>query len=96
MQRPVSHSRFLVRTSSIPTEYFILANVSAHGPVVGHLAGAPIRDAVVDEDGRRYRFAGVMPRRATGRYAVEALRPGEWIVEPGLIYLLDEPVPMRL
>jgi len=94
MQRPVSQFRFLTRTSSIPTEYFVLANLQAAGSVVGHLAGEPIRDAVIDEGGRRYRFAGVMPRTATGRFAVEALRPGEWIVQPGLIYRLEEPAPM--
>ena len=60
MQRPVSQFRFLTRTNSIPTEYFVLANLKAVGPVVGHLAGEPIRDAVLDEGGRRYRFAGVM------------------------------------
>jgi hypothetical protein len=55
------------------------------GPIIGSYAGSAIPDAVVDLDGRRYRFAGVMPRRPGGAYDVAALAEGEWIVEPGLI-----------
>jgi hypothetical protein len=40
----------------------------------------------VDELGHSYTYAGVAPRLRSGAYNVEALRPGEWIVEPGLIY----------
>jgi hypothetical protein len=56
------------------------------GPIIGSYAGCAIADAVVDLGGRRYRFAGVMPRRPGGAYDVAALAEGEWIVEPGLIY----------
>ncbi|WP_379072512.1 hypothetical protein ACHMW4_28155 [Mesorhizobium sp. UC22_110] len=95
MLKPVSQFRLLTRTNAIPTEYFILANLQSDGPVVGHLAGKPIREAVIDQDGRRYRFTGVMPRTRGGRFAVESLVPGEWIVQPGLIYALDEPAARR-
>lgn len=95
MLKPVSHFRLLTRTNAIPTEYFILANLQSDGPLVGHLAGKPIREAVIDRDGRRYRFTGVMPRARGGRFAVEHLRPGEWIVQPGLIYALEEPEALR-
>jgi hypothetical protein len=95
MLKPVSQFRLLTRTNAIPTEYFILANLQSDGPVVGHLAGKPIREAVIDQDGRRYRFTGVMPHTREGRFAVESLRPGEWIVQPGLIYVLDEPAAKR-
>ncbi|MFO1057752.1 MAG: hypothetical protein U1E53_12395 [Dongiaceae bacterium] len=59
------------------------------GPVIGSYAGAAIAATVVDLKGRRYRFAGVMPRRAEGCYDLGALAEGEWIVEPGLIYRWD-------
>jgi len=95
MLKPVSQFRLLTRTNAIPTEYFILANLQSDGPVVGHLAGKPIREAVIDQNGRRYRFAGVMPRTRGGRFAVENLRPGEWIVQPGFIYTLEEPAALR-
>lgn len=95
MLKPVSQFRLLTRTDAIPTEYFILANLRSDGPVVGHLAGKPIHAAVIDQDGKRYRFTGVMPRARNGRFAVENLRPGEWIVQPGLIYALEEPAALR-
>ncbi|UVK38807.1 hypothetical protein LHFGNBLO_000095 [Mesorhizobium sp. AR10] len=75
---------------SLPTEYFILANLRSEGATIGHLAGAPIAETVVDASGHRYRFAGVAPRAADGRFDVESLRTGEWIVRPGLVYLMEE------
>jgi hypothetical protein len=69
--------------------YFILMEPRADGPVVGYYAGHPIAAAVVDYFGRRFAYAGVAPRLPSGRYDVEALLPGEWIVEPGLIYCGD-------
>ena len=56
------------------------------GSVVGYIDGHPIAAAVVDDAGHRYSFAGVAPRRPDGDYDVQALRRGEWIVEPGLVY----------
>lgn len=95
MLKSAAQFRFFTRTNAIPTEYFILANLQQAGPVVGHLAGNPIRETVIDEDGRQYRFTGVMPRGPNGRFAVETLRPGEWIVQPGLIYRHDEQASRR-
>ncbi|HUL07916.1 MAG TPA: hypothetical protein VLV76_16470 [Candidatus Acidoferrum sp.] len=69
-----------------PVEYFILVEPRADGPLVGYLAGNPIRAAVIDHWGRRYSYAGVAPRRRSGQYDVEALGPDEWIIEPGLVY----------
>jgi hypothetical protein len=43
-------------------------------------------EAAVDYFGRRYVYAGVAPRRRNGKYDGDALRWGEWIVEPGLVY----------
>jgi hypothetical protein len=69
-----------------PVEYLVLVEPRPAGPVVGFLAGNPIPEAVVDYFGRRYVYAGVAPRRRNGQYDGEALRQGEWIVEPGLVY----------
>ena len=46
----------------LPTEYFVLADIAFEGGVIGYLAGRPIREAVTDRDGLRYRFVGVAPR----------------------------------
>lgn len=75
---------------SFPTEYFILTNLRFEGGVVGHLAGKPIAEAVVDANGFRYYFVGVAPLNADGRFDVDSLRPGEWIVQPGLVYLMEK------
>ena len=76
--------------------YFILVEPRADGPVVGYYAGYPIAAAVVDYFGRRFTYGGVAPRLRTGRYDVESLLPGEWIVEPGLIYYADPKEPHGL
>lgn len=73
----------------LPTEYFVLADVRFEGAVIGYLAGRPIREAVTDGDGLRYRFVGVAPRLPGGGFDVLALRSGEWIVQPGLVYAAD-------
>jgi len=73
-------------TAARPVEYFILVEPHADGPTVGYYAGRPIAEAVVDCFGRRYSYAGIAPRRRGGQYDVEALGPGEWIMEPGLVY----------
>jgi hypothetical protein len=72
-----------------PVDYYMLVEPRADGPVVGYYAGHPIPGAVVDYFGRRYAYAGVAPRLPGGRYDVESMRPGEWIVEPGLVYYSD-------
>ena len=86
-----SHSTWLTSGVShrVPTEYFVLANLREEGAIIGQLAGHPIADSVVDASGQRYRFVGVAPRDRTGRFDVEALRAGEWIVQPGLVYAAD-------
>ena len=71
----------------LPVEYFLLANVRFDGATIGYLAGKPIYEAVIDADGVSYDFAGVAPRDASGRFDVAALRRGEWIVQPGLVYV---------
>ena len=86
-----SHSVWLTSKASrrVPTEYFVLANLKEQGAIIGQLAGHPIADTVVDASGSRYRYVGVATRDANGRFDVEALRAGEWIVQPGLVYAAD-------
>ncbi len=75
---------------NLPFEYFVLGNVQLDGAVVAHVGGRPIRDAVIDARGSRYRFVGLARRDGSGRLDVEALRAGEWIVEPNLVYAAEE------
>jgi hypothetical protein len=70
-------------------EYHILVEPRPDGPVIGYFAGQPIAAAVVDYFRRRFVYAGVAPRRRNGQYDIKSLRPGEWIVEPGLVYQFD-------
>jgi hypothetical protein len=90
-----SHSVWLTSRVSrkVPTEYFVLANLKEQGAIIGRLAGHPIADTVVDASGLRYHFVGVAPRDHSGRFDVEALRTGEWIVQPGLLYAVDGKAP---
>ena len=67
-------------------EFFILSHVRPEGNVVGRLGELPIPSQVIGEDGQQYVFEGVATRRPSGRFDVSALRPGEWIVRPGLVY----------
>jgi hypothetical protein len=75
---------------SLPTEYFILANLRSEGATIGHLADKPIAETVVDASGHRYHYVGVASRAADGRFDVDSLRTGEWIVRPGLVYAMEE------
>lgn len=61
-------------------------DLRADGSVVGFIDDHPISEAVIDEAGHRYSFAGIAPRRSDGSYDVKSLHEGEWIVEPGLVY----------
>ena len=75
---------------SFPIEYYMLQNVAPDGSeIVGHFSGRPILREAVDPCGRRYHYAGLAPRLRDGRFDVAALRPGEWLVEPGLVYSSD-------
>ena len=73
----------------VPTEYFILSDLRSEGATIGHLAGNPIVETVVDASGHRYRYVGVAPRIPDARFDVDALRRGEWIVRPGLVYAFE-------
>lgn len=72
-----------------PIDYSLLIDVKPTGPSVGYYSDRPIPSSIVDTFGRRLVFAGIAPRKWNGRYNVDALKPGEFIVEPGLIYRVD-------
>ncbi|CAN7574937.1 hypothetical protein [Mesorhizobium sp. LjNodule214] len=82
-----------IGTRSVPIEYYTLriagpagSQASVESAIVGYLADRPIFGSVTDISGTRYRYVGLAARLSDGRYDVESLSPGEWIVEPGLIY----------
>ena len=66
--------------------YRKLTNARPAGPAVGSFRGQVVSSAIVDASGRRYVYAGVVPRSCNGHYEVDLLGPDESIVEPGLIY----------
>jgi hypothetical protein len=89
-------------TRRFPTKYYTITNpgfedreFSVDGPVVGSFADQPIRDAVVDHAGQRYHYVGLAPRLRDGRFDVRSLRRGEWIVDPGLVYMSDAAVDLQ-
>jgi hypothetical protein len=82
-----------MRARSIPVEYYILRvaepaapECAVDGIIVGYIADRPIFATVADSAGTRYRYVGLAARLSDGRYDVQSLSPGEWIVEPGLVY----------
>jgi hypothetical protein len=79
----------LGRVAARSAEQYHLSDTRADGPMLGYCAGHPIFSAIVDGFGQRYVFAGVAVRRWDGDVDVAALRPGEWLLEPGLIYRSD-------
>jgi hypothetical protein len=69
-----------------PIEYSILQGAEPAGPIIGNYADKGFAEFVRDEYGRLFVYAGLAPRRRDGRFNDEALKPGEFIVLPGLIY----------
>lgn len=67
-------------------EYSTLHNVKPADGSVGLLDGREIAASVVDVFGRHYTYSGVAPRRPDGRIDVEALKNGEFILMPDLLY----------
>lgn len=68
-------------------EYSILHNTEPAGPIIGRLGGRDFSEFVRDEFGRLFVYSGVAPRRSDGQFDQDALKAGEFIVLPGLIYL---------
>jgi len=78
-------SRFSV-VAEDRTDYYMIVEPQSEGPVIGTYAGSPITETVLDGFGRRYAYAGAAPCRRDGRYDIEVLASGEFILEPGLLY----------
>ncbi len=76
-----------------PLEYFMLHDAKPTGQSVGIYANREIPESVVDDFGRRYVFAGLAPRRQNGDFDVDALRTGEFILKPGLVYRMESIAP---
>jgi hypothetical protein len=74
-------------------EYFMLHDVKPTGQSVGLFANREIAESVIDDCGRRYVFAGIAPRRWNGDFDVDALRTGEFILKPGLVYRIEPIAP---
>jgi hypothetical protein len=72
-----------------PEEYSIMVEPRPAGPTVGVYGGLPIAERVVDRFGRRFAYVGIARRPRGGRFDIASLRPGELIVEPGLVYRLE-------
>jgi hypothetical protein len=69
--------------------YSIMVGPRPVGATIGVYRGLPIAERVVDQFNRRFTFAGVIGRRRDGQYDVDALKPGQFVVEPGLVYDLE-------
>ncbi len=54
--------------------------------MLGRLGGKEFTEYVYDEFGRLFVYSGVAPRRLNGEFNDDALRTGEFIVLPGLVY----------
>jgi hypothetical protein len=81
-------AKFDMRTQSC-VDYHLIVEPCPAGSTIGYLAKTPIAEVVTDLFGRRFTYAGAAPRKRNGAYDVDSLRPGEFIVEPGLMYRLD-------
>ena len=73
-----------------PAEYLVLPHTTDDGPVVGFINQRPIVERIRDKWGRCYVYCGVAPTLATGSLNLSLIRDGEWIVEPGLLYRLED------
>jgi hypothetical protein len=69
--------------------YSIMVEPRPAGATIGLYRGLPIAERVVDQFNRRFTYVGVIGRRRDGQYDVNALKPGQFVVEPGLVYGLE-------
>ena len=69
-----------------PVDYSIMQDPRPAGPPIGRYAEKDFSEFVRDAFGRLFVFSGIAPRRENGAFDDDALRPGEFIVLPGLIY----------
>jgi hypothetical protein len=72
-----------------PREFFMLRDTRSVGTVIGHYDGHDIAEKIIDCDGNRYTYHGLARYRLDGRLDLEALKPGQYVVEPCFVYALD-------
>jgi hypothetical protein len=70
--------------------YATLHHIKASGELIGSYRDQPIYETVTDEFGRRYTYLGLAPRLRSGKFDPDALAAGEFILMPGLLYVLEE------
>ena len=75
---------------SVENSDAILQGAIGAGPLVGGLGDHPIYAQVIDRSGRTYSYVGLAPRCRDGSVDVDALRAGEFVVPPGLLYLCED------
>jgi hypothetical protein len=69
--------------------YSIMVEPRPAGATIGLYRGLPIAERVIDQFNRRFTYVGIVGRRRDGQYDVNALKPGQFVVEPGLVYGLE-------
>jgi hypothetical protein len=79
----------IIASSQRADTYSIMVEPRPAGATIGLYRGLPIAERVVDQFDRRFTFAGIIGRRRDGQYDVNALKPGQFVVEPGLVYDLE-------
>jgi hypothetical protein len=79
----------VTRKRSDVLEYSLLHDVEPVGRIIGRYMAQPIYEAVRDQFGRMFFFAGVAPRDLRGVLDPFALRTGEFILKPGLAYRMS-------
>jgi len=79
---------FIAAKHAQTVDYFILRDVTPYGRAIGVFSGIPISEAIVDAYGRHYIFSGIASRTWSGKFNVECLGSGEFILPPGLVYRL--------
>ncbi len=73
-------------------EFHVMVDPRPTGQIIGVYGDRPFSESVADLFGRHFTYTGVASRRTNGQYDLDALREGEFIVEPGLLYCI---VPAR-
>ena len=72
-----------------PIDYFLINGSTPSGATLGRLGDTAIREFVTDVFGKRYRYVGLAPRTWRGELDVDALKDGEFILAPNLLYCLE-------
>lgn len=67
-------------------DYSLLHDATPEGQVIGRFGGRDFSEFVRDGFGRLLVYSGVAPRCGDGQFDGYALKEGEFIMLPGLIY----------